>query len=180
MAAASSAVAPVEDAATSYTGEYLSLGDSLSCGRCHQATTLTTSQMAPEVFFIVCYRSNPPPAALIREHTFQPAVLRGFCRHRVLNQDYPAIVADSSSSVRGMLVAGLTAANIHHLDVFEGSEYDRVSVQVQVDGQDAPVTAQVYVFKNAARLERREWDFDEFRREKMHSWTRADYTFTGE
>ncbi|OAA68652.1 disease resistance protein [Niveomyces insectorum RCEF 264] len=148
--------------------------------------------MAPEVFFTVCYRTSQPPPALAREHTFRPAVLPGYTRHRVRHEDYPGVMPDGSTpnaTVRGMLVSGLTAANLYHLDVFEGAEYERRVVSVVVDSGDGddekgeqqqqqqPVAAQVYVFRDEAALEPRPWDYDEFRREKMHSWTRADYTF---
>lgn len=151
--------------------------------------------MAPEVFFTVCYRTSKPPAAIARRHVFRNAVLPGYTRHRVKHQEYPGILPDDAAgaSVRGVLVGGLTAANQYHLDVFEGSEYVRQTVEVEVEvdetktpengaaesGETKTVAVQVYVFKHADGVERREWDFDEFRREKMHNWTRADYTFDG-
>ncbi|CAK7201180.1 hypothetical protein SEUCBS139899_003883 [Sporothrix eucalyptigena] len=151
--------------------------------------------MAPEVFFTVCYRDGRPPAAIAKGHVFRSAVLPGFTRHRVKYQEYPGIIEDDTpgACVRGMLVSGVTDGNQHHLDYFEGSEYERRTVEVTLDdGKKEDVTieegaekkketvkAQVYVFKYPDDLERREWDFDEFRREKMHKWARADYTFEG-
>ncbi|KIH94144.1 disease resistance protein [Sporothrix brasiliensis 5110] len=161
--------------------------------------------MAPEVFFTVCFRLAQPPPALVREYVFRNAVLPGYTRHRVRYQEYPGIVPDDAegASVRGILIGGVTPANQHHLDVFEGSEYERRTVDVVLDedtsnGQTTETTettektektentkqkktvkAQVYVYKYPDGLERREWDFDEFRREKMHKWARADYTFEG-
>ena len=140
--------------------------------------------MAPEVFFTVCYRLRRPSAELVEQHTFQEAMLHGYTRHRVQGQDYPAIIADAAEGacVRGMLAAGITEANMLRLDIFEGSEYERrtVDVDITVEGVKKTVKAQVYVFTNPGRLEHREWDFDEFRREKMHRWARADLTFAGE
>ncbi|CAK7227394.1 hypothetical protein SBRCBS47491_006554 [Sporothrix bragantina] len=160
--------------------------------------------MAPEVFFTVCYRDGRPPAAIANGHVFRSAVLPGFTRHRVQNQEYPGIIEDDTpgACVRGMLVSGVTDGNQHHLDFFEGSEYERRTVEVVLDAagdepkktetetetekdKDAAETkketamAQVYVFKYPDLLERREWDFEEFRREKMHKWSRAEYTFAG-
>ncbi|CAK7216315.1 hypothetical protein SCUCBS95973_002771 [Sporothrix curviconia] len=154
--------------------------------------------MAPEVFFTVCYRNGRPPAAIANGHVFRSAVLPGFTRHRVQNQEYPGIIEDDTpgACVRGMLVSGVTDGNQHHLDYFEGSEYERRTVEVVLDSASddesgskvtegsAPTKketakAQVYVFKYPNMLERREWDFDEFRREKMHKWARAEYTFEG-
>ncbi|EPE05013.1 disease resistance protein [Ophiostoma piceae UAMH 11346] len=140
--------------------------------------------MAPEVFFTVCYRLGRPPAALIKQHPFQDAMLHGYTRHRVQGQDYPGIIEDSTEGacVRGMLAEGITETNMHRLDVFEGREYERrtVDVDIEVEGVKKTVKAQVYVYKKPDRLERREWDFEEFRREKMHKWARADLTFEGE
>ncbi|CAK7267475.1 hypothetical protein SEPCBS119000_002568 [Sporothrix epigloea] len=151
--------------------------------------------MAPEVFYTVCYRDAHPPAEVTRGHVFRSAVLHGYTRHRVLNEDYPGIIEDDTpgACVRGMLVSGVTDGNQHHLDYFEGSEYDRRTLDVVLDtaSDAAPETdgtaprkqetvqAEVFVFKDPDSLERREWDFDEFRREKMHKWARAEYTFDG-
>lgn len=141
--------------------------------------------MASEVFYTVVYRLARPPAALVEQHPFKDALLHGYTRHRVTNQDYPGIIEDTADGacVRGMLAEGITEANMHHLDTFEGSEYERrtvdVEVEVEVDGVKTKklVKAQVYVFKYPDYLDRREWDFDEFRRDKMHKWTRCDLTF---
>ncbi|KAF5130962.1 hypothetical protein E5D57_007311 [Metarhizium anisopliae] len=70
------------------------------------------------------------------------------------------------------------------LDYFEGSEYERRTVKVQVlvkDGGEEVLgpekSASVYVFLKPNELERGEWDFEEFRREKMKLWTRGDWAF---
>ncbi|KAI1491113.1 AIG2-like family-domain-containing protein [Biscogniauxia mediterranea] len=145
--------------------------------------------MAPEVFFTVCYRSSTENVALLKSlHNFQPAILHGYCRRRVQHADYPGIIPDADHVVRGMYVTGLTDANIFHLDNFEGSEYDRKTVKARllskvgddegkgnVEGPE--VECEVYVFKNPEALEDREWDFHEFRTQKMKKWTREDYGF---
>ncbi|CAK7266457.1 hypothetical protein SEPCBS57363_002098 [Sporothrix epigloea] len=151
--------------------------------------------MAPEVFFTVCYRAGHPPPEITSGHVFRSAVLHGYTRHRVLNQEYPGIIEDDTpgACVRGMLVSGVTDGNQNRLDYFEGKEYERKTLEVvldtpskeakETDGSEAKkqetVKAEVYVFKYPDSLERREWDFDEFRREKMHKWARAEYTFDG-
>lgn len=145
--------------------------------------------MAHEVFFTVCYRFNlEKPEILKSLHQFQPAVLQGYCRRRVKYADYPGITPDPDHSVRGVYVTGLTDANMYHLDAFEGSDYDRKKVKVRllkkvgddqgkgnVEGDE--VECEVYVFKDASALEEREWDFHEFRTQKMKNWTREDYGF---
>lgn len=87
-----------------------------------------------------------------------------------------------------MYVTGLTDANMYHLDQFEGSEYERKKVKARllskvgddkgngnVEGEE--VECEVYVFNNPGGLEDREWDFEEFRTQKMKNWTREDYGF---
>ncbi|KAL6691543.1 AIG2-like family domain-containing protein [Trichoderma pleuroticola] len=141
--------------------------------------------MAPEVFFSVCYGDKQPPQAIQDLHTFTPAILDGYCRHRVQYADYPAIVAEEGHCVRGMYATGLTEANLQKLDIFEGSEYKRINTKVkllklegekEVEGEVKE--ASVYVFLNANDLEKREWDFEEFRQQKMQMWTRGDWAFT--
>ncbi|EHK20061.1 uncharacterized protein TRIVIDRAFT_68637 [Trichoderma virens Gv29-8] len=141
--------------------------------------------MAPEVFFSVCYGDKQPPKAIQDLHTFTPAILDGYCRHRVQYADYPAIVAEEGHSVRGMYATGLTEANMQKLDIFEGNEYKRINTKVrllkmegekEVDGEVKE--ASVYVFLNPNDLEKREWDYEEFRQQKMKLWTRGDWAFS--
>jgi hypothetical protein len=138
--------------------------------------------MAPEVFFSVCYGDRNPPKPIKDIHTFTPAILEGYCRHRVQYADYPGITAESGHSVRGIYATGLTDANMHKLDYFEGSDYERVNTKVkllkqeggkEVEGEEKDVIT--YVFLIPAALERREWDYEEFRKEKLNRWARGDW-----
>ncbi|KAI9658616.1 MAG: hypothetical protein M1821_002176 [Bathelium mastoideum] len=114
-----------------------------------------------------------------------PALLAAFRRHRVRHADYPAILPspDDSACVRGTLVSGLSDADMIRLDRFEGTEYKRQVVEVQILSSDeessnnnqfggkAMVQAETYVWiAGKHQLEEREWDFEEFRREKMGRW----------
>lgn len=140
--------------------------------------------MAPEIFYSVCYGESNPPAAIKSLHTLTPAVLHGYCRHRVQFADYPGIIAEDGHSVRGIYATGLTEANMHKLDYFEGSEYERKNVKVkllrkdgdkEVEGEE--VGAVTYVFLFPEQLERGEWDFEQFRRDKMRFWARGDWKY---
>jgi hypothetical protein len=140
--------------------------------------------MAPEVFFSVCYGDRQPPQVIQDLHTFTPAILDGYCRHRVQSEDYPAIVAEEGHCVRGVYATGLTEANLQKLDIFEGNEYERIDTKVkllkkegdrEVDGEVKE--ASVYVFLNPNALEKQEWDFEDFRQNKMKLWTRGDWVF---
>ncbi|PYI29758.1 hypothetical protein BP00DRAFT_427141 [Aspergillus indologenus CBS 114.80] len=102
----------------------------------------------------------------------------------------------SSATVRGTLVTGLTEGDVYRLDLFEGEEYTKVKVRVQVmgeeeegvrggletaasgpDGAETPkeVEALTYVWTaGRERLEAAEWDFEAFKRDKMAWWVEAD------
>ncbi len=145
--------------------------------------------MAPEVFFNVCYNVLHPPAALTEGHSFLPGILQGFSRRRVKSEDYPGIAEQEGHTVRGIVATGLTEANLYQLDYYEGREYERRRVKInllkehqcnqQLKGGCDVIEAFVYVYGDAEALEEGEWDFDEFRREKMLKYTRAGYAFEG-
>ncbi len=147
--------------------------------------------MVPEVFYSVCYNSKDVPAEIAKLHSFHPAILHEYCRRRVENADYPGITEDPGHQVFGTFTTGLTEANLGKLDFFEGSQYERRKVNVRlltkvgdakgvgnVEGEER--SAGVYVFLNRNELEDREWDLEEFRRDKLQQWTRAGYVFEGE
>lgn len=75
--------------------------------------------------------------------------------------------------------------------VSEGSQYDRRVVRPKllttvgdekgegnVEGET--VVTESYVFLDKSGLEDREWDFAEFKSEKLKKWTHAGYVFAGE
>lgn len=114
------------------------------------------------------------------------AILHDYRRHRVKGADYPGIVPHEGSSVRGTYVTGLTDADIWRLDIFEGDDYERVFVKAKIlttvgeDGGEGnvegeEVNCETYIWK-APRdmLEDKEWDFEEFKNEKMRFWVGAE------
>ena len=124
--------------------------------------------MVPDVFYSVCYGTKNVPEAIAKLHTFQPAVLHGYCRRRVRYADYPGITEDKDHQVFGSFTTGLTAANMDKLDYFEGCQYERITVTVKlldkvgnakgegnVEGEEK--TALVYVFLDPRELEDKEW-----------------------
>jgi gamma-glutamylcyclotransferase (GGCT)/AIG2-like uncharacterized protein YtfP len=138
--------------------------------------------MAPQVLHRVCHGSTSPSNPIYATHNFKitPAILPGHRRHRVKNADYPAVLPNSESTVRGTCVSGLTDADVWRLDLFEGDEYKRVKVRCRllVDGKDEggeEVEVETYVWTaGEERLEAKEWDFEEFRREKLKFWAEEE------
>ena len=145
--------------------------------------------MAPQVLYRVIHGTTSPTAQQKSSLKIRPAILEGYSRHKVRGCDYPAIIPSSisstsseeSPSVRGTLVTGLSARNVYRLDVFEGDEYTRQKVDVQLispgagDGsgelRGSAVEAETYVWiDREERLEEGEWDFETFVREKLGRW----------
>ncbi|ROV92616.1 hypothetical protein VPNG_09891 [Cytospora leucostoma] len=144
--------------------------------------------MEPQVFYSVCYSNKDPSEDIKKRHTFHPAILHGYSRRRVRHAAYPGMTEEAGHSVRGALVTGITRANLELLDYFEGSSYDRRVVRPKllahvgddkgegnVEGEQ--VITESYVYLDKESLEDKEWDFEEFRREKLKTWTRAGYVF---
>lgn len=72
--------------------------------------------MEPQVFYSVCYSDRDPSQEIKARHTFSPAVLHDYCRHRVRGADYPGMIEDPGHSVFGMVVSGITKSNLERLD----------------------------------------------------------------
>lgn len=143
--------------------------------------------MEPRVLHRVIYGSTTPHQSQLDALRIRPAILQQYSRHRVLHCDYPAILAspEASACVRGTYVEGLTAADMWRLDIFEGDEYERVRVSARLlaadGGLEDEVDAETYVWTESTDLlEKREWDFDEFRREKLRYWVGGSAEFEGE
>jgi hypothetical protein len=164
---------------------------------------------SPPILYRVLYLTSQPSPSLTGHLTITPAILHGYCRHRVQDADYPGVIEEEGKCVRGTYVTGLTSHNIRNLDVFEGDEYERRKVSARIlrpqtsagvngkgegngavvephkeAGEDEleeaeEVTTETYVFLYPNRLERREWDFEEFVREKAHRWVMSDEEYAG-
>lgn len=150
--------------------------------------------MAPPVLYRVIYGTTKPAPWQKVLTTVRPALLTNYRRHKVKHADYPAILPHGStesgpSLVRGSFVTGLTDGDLWRLDIFEGSQYTRRKVRVKIlqdTALDETVTedkltaqiedaveveAETYVWSDPREdLEEEEWDFDEFKREKMWAW----------
>ncbi|KAK5107940.1 hypothetical protein LTR62_000545 [Meristemomyces frigidus] len=144
--------------------------------------------MAPPILHRVIHGSSSQDNPIYTTHNIHttPAILHNYRRHRVRYADYPAILPHAASTVRGTYVSGLTDADVGRLDVFEGGEYVRRVVRCRVLGGQAgegsgngdgmvegeEVEAETYVWiAGEEQLEEGEWDFEEFKREKMRFWS---------
>lgn len=137
--------------------------------------------MARQVLYRVIYGTSniseyPRLVARSSQLTIQPALLRNHCRHRVRNADYPGVIPQDGESVRGTYVTGLTDVDMQRLDYFEGIEYSRQEVRAVLlaageteAGPDAKqVETETYIYTAGnAHLEKGEWDFDNFVKNRM-------------
>lgn len=108
---------------------------------------------------------------------FVPARLDGYRRAPVSGEDYPGILPADGASVAGVLYLDLPPSAWPRLDGFEGEEYRREAVQVELeDGRT--VSAWTYVFKPEYRhrLAAGEWDFAHFMR---HGKARFEARYLG-
>jgi len=114
-----------------------------------------------------------------------PAILPNHSRHHVRGVDYPGIIPHEGSTVRGTYVTGLTDKDVGRLDLFEGSQYKRQRVLVEplTSGGESStgevVEAETYIFKDKDDLLEKEWDIEEFKREKMDRWVGTSDEYDG-
>lgn len=103
------------------------------------------------------------------------ARLNGFRRHAIRGETYPAVIAQAGASVTGVLYPDVSDADIVRLDAFEGSDYQRVRVSVDlVNGSGNGLAADTYLWLDASRLEPQDWDVQWFEREGIHRFL-AEY-----
>jgi len=151
--------------------------------------------MAREVLYRVCYGTSkaaeyPLTAAHAANLKITDAILHDYSRRRVRFADYPGMIPQNGHTVRGTYVTGLRDADIGQLDLFEGYQYRRDKVRVVLlkkkgKGDEMEEAgereAETYVWIDGEDgLEEREWDFLEFRREKMHKWADHSHEYDGE
>ena len=87
--------------------------------------------------------------------------------------------------MRGTYVQGITSEDQVRLDLFEGVQYDRVRLPLNLidekGGRGEEKEADTYVWADdESDLEDGEWDFEEFKREKMRRWVGSDEEYEGE
>lgn len=150
--------------------------------------------MALPILSRVIYNTPNPEPWQTTNLTMTPAILPGYSRRKVRFADYPGITSNPEKSVFGMYVTGLTQGDLWRLDRFEGSQYEKKIVMVKLlkdkdgkkqDGKKGDLNvnwkdmeesgemkmAVTYVFTVGENwLEREEWDWEEFVREKLGRW----------
>jgi len=96
-----------------------------------------------------------------RKPTTQLAHISGFHRYRIKLNHYPGIHPKQGGKVYGLLLSGITDAELQLLDIFEeeGDEYLRHLHQVTCDPSNEQTTAYVYVYNHDLDQLYGEWDY---------------------
>ena len=103
----------------------------------------------------------------------RPAILPGHALRSVRRAPYPATIPDPDAVCEGVLYQGpFSADEFRILDCYEGTLYERVRLQVRVDGKEA--TAWVYRLAPGHRhwASRRPWSYRNFLRTGLHRYLR--------
>ncbi len=103
-------------------------------------------------------------AVLAESFVGKAARLPGYARYRMRGVVYPGVVAAAESEVIGLLYEPVSAQHWRLLDAYEGEQYQRRVVQVQVG--EAVVQAGCYVVapESFSLLTESPWDLEEFTR----------------
>lgn len=90
----------------------------------------------------------------------RPAILPEYQRSRLHNLEYPGIFPSRPASVDGILYLDVPPVALQRLDDFEGDQYRRQEVVVNLD-DDRRITAMTYVLEIASQtlVTGEPWDF---------------------
>lgn len=101
--------------------------------------------------------------------TGRPAVLNRYRRRSVKDADYPAIVPDSEAQTQGILYEGVDRESLKKIDFFEGSEYKKEVVLVDINGKE--IEALAYIWKGPAEaLNENDWDHARFEKYSLSAY----------
>lgn len=96
----------------------------------------------------------------------EAARLLGYRRHPVRGEDYPGLRPAPDGVVDGRLYRGIDATLWARLDAFEGADYERVQVSVELpDGQFDDAFVYLFRLEQFARLLPDDWSPQRFETE---------------
>ncbi len=107
-----------------------------------------------------------------------PATVSGFVRRALLHEHYPALLPGPvNTKVDGVLYVNLDEEDVSRLDEFEGSIYERRSVQVMTENNI--FTAEAYVLKDSYRhiASDQNWDPEKFENDGIHRFLGTYFGF---
>ncbi|ESQ32605.1 hypothetical protein EUTSA_v10005041mg [Eutrema salsugineum] len=127
---------------------------------------MSSSGAPPHNVFVYGSILEPAVAAVILDRSADtvPALLHGYHRYKLKGRPYPCIVPLESAKVNGLVITGVSDAELNNFDVIEGSDYERVTVEVVRTDNSEKMKAETYVWINKDDPTMYgEWDFEEWR-----------------
>ena len=104
------------------------------------------------------------------------ALLHGYARRAVIDEDYPvAFAARPQDSISGIVYYDVEPDDVRRLDIFEGDYYQRISVNLELP-QLREITADVYIVRQRYQriISDRHWDPEDFQVNALSKFL-ADY-----
>jgi len=81
-----------------------------------------------------------------RSYTALPAVLTGYARMSVINEDYPVIIPSETGVCHGILYRNISEGDLTRIDLFEGREYRRVNTMISLLHLDQRCSANAEIY----------------------------------
>lgn len=106
-------------------------------------------------------------ALLNRETQSQPAQLKHYRRFKVKGQTYPGLILAHGDRVDGCVLQGLSDEELLKLDDYEGEEYTRIVVEVEINSALQKVYTYLFTPSNSNRMTREPWSLDSIQNKPM-------------
>lgn len=113
----------------------------------------------PEIMQSVCGSGTRPDG--------RAASLQGYACYTLTGKHYPAITPVKGGKVGGVLYTGLRRVQFARLDSYEGEEYRRRRVWVNIGVQRVPAWTYVLRPRYYYRLGHKRWSLEQFRHEQL-------------
>ncbi|MBU0783378.1 MAG: gamma-glutamylcyclotransferase [Gammaproteobacteria bacterium] len=100
----------------------------------------------------------------------QNAIAKGFQRHAVPGETYPAMVENAGTQVQGLLWLDVLHEDLKRLDEFEGPEYARKEISVTLNTSGETMKVDTYIWLNPAALTHELWSVSQFEAEGLQAF----------
>uniref|UniRef100_A0A1J3GBT2 Putative gamma-glutamylcyclotransferase n=1 Tax=Noccaea caerulescens TaxID=107243 RepID=A0A1J3GBT2_NOCCA len=142
---------------------------------------MTTSDQSPSHnVFVYGSFQEPAVSGLILECTpvIVSAQLNGFHLYRLKGRLHPCISPSENGKVNGKVLTGLTDGQLENLDMIEGAEYVRKTVEVVLTDTSEKMKVESFIWANKDDPDMYgEWDFEEWKRLHMEKFIEASKKF---
>ena len=92
------------------------------------------------------------------DYASDSAILNGYARKKVKRKNYPGLIEHNGSVVEGKIYCDVSEEDFRKLDAYEGEEYARIKVFVQLlSGKSAQCITYLFKKEYFDRLTKSEW-----------------------